>query len=418
MSPLPAGWEVKALADIASKPQYGWTSAAAKDVDGPRMLRTTDITHGPIHWASVPGALSPPLDEAKFELADGDIVISRAGSVGFSALIRKPPLPAIFASYLMRLRPHPSVHPPYLAAFLKSDQYWRQVSSVTDGIAIPNINASKLSNVLVPVPPPDEQRRIVDILEDHLSRLDAATSGLDAGRRRARVLTKSILLELIPNVDAYPDVWRLSSVGDAGRVELGRQRHPDWHHGDTMRPYLRVANVFENRIDVRDVKEMHWPAATFERFRLQQGDILLNEGQSPELLGRPAMYRGELGEVAFTNSLIRFTAHVEVLPEFALLVFRRHMHAGRFMRESRITTNIAHLSASRLKSVEFPVPPLLEQQRMVTVAAERLAAVVRLLVEIDAMKERLSGLRRSLLGAAFSGRLTGHSSDLDRARSW
>lgn len=69
--------------------------------------------------------------------------------------------------------------------------------------------------------------------------------------------------------------------------------------------------------------------------------MLLNEGQTPELLGRPAMYRGEPPGVAFTDSLIRFNAGERVDPEFALLVFRRHMRAGRFKRESRITTNIA-----------------------------------------------------------------------------
>lgn len=173
-----------------------------------------------------------------------------------------------------------------------------------------------------------------------------------------------------------------------------------------MKPYLRVANVFEDRIDVRDLKEMHWPDATFERFKLRPGDVLLNEGQTPELLGRPALYRGEPEDVAFTNSLLRFKASDRVLPEFALLVFRRHMHAGRFTRESRITTNIAHLSASRLKPIEFPIPSLNEQQRMVDASREQLNNVGRLESAIDAAVARSAGLRRSLLAAAFSGRLT------------
>ncbi len=73
-----------------------------------------------------------------------------------------------------------------------------------------------------------------------------------------------------------------------------------------MRPYLRVANVFADHIDARDVKHMHFEPEEFERFRLIPGDVLLNEGQTPELLGRPAIYRGQLQECAFTNSLIRF----------------------------------------------------------------------------------------------------------------
>ena len=61
-----------------------------------------------------------------------------------------------------------------------------------------------------------------------------------------------------------------------------------------MKPYLRVANVFEDRIDTSSIKEMHFEEAEFEKYKLRDGDVLwLNEGQSPELLGRPAIYRGE-----------------------------------------------------------------------------------------------------------------------------
>jgi type I restriction enzyme S subunit len=191
-------------------------------------------------------------------------------------------------------------------------------------------------------------------------------------------------------------------------VELGRQRHPDWHYGPNMRPYLRVANVFEDRLDLSgsDVMEMHWPGDVFERFRLCSGDVLLNEGQSPHLLGRPAIYRGDPPDVAFTNSLLRFQAGAGVLPEFALLVFRRHMHARRFLRESRITTNIAHLSASRLKAVEFPIPPLADQRSIVEETNHRLASVQAAREQSSMAKRRSDTLRRSLLDAAFRGDLT------------
>lgn len=133
-----------------------------------------------------------------------------------------------------------------------------------------------------------------------------------------------------------------------------------------MHPYLRVANVFEDRIDATDLKEMDF-TGVFERYRLAPGDVLLNEGQSPELLGRPAIYRGHPTAVAFTNTLLRFRAGPEVTPEWALVVFRHYMHSGRFAREARITTNIAHLSSKRFKNVEFPVPPIAEQRQIVEI---------------------------------------------------
>lgn len=304
----------------------------------------------------------------------------------------------------------------FLKCFLMTPftQAWVQGNSA--GSTVLHLNVADVRRIPIPwLPALTEQRRIVDILEDHLSRLDAADAYVRASRRRLRTLVKSVLLGLIPHVDAYPSGWRSTTIGEAGRVGLGRQRHPDWHTGSNMHRYLRVANVFEDRIDVSDIKEMHWPDTTFERFRLEPGDVLLNEGQTPDLLGRPAIYRGVPRDVAFTNSLIRFQAAEDLLPEFALLVFRRHMHAGRFKRESRITTNIAHLSAARLKPIEFPVPPLDVQRRIVDCADERLGDVGVIANSLAVQEKRSDALRRSLLAAAFSGKLTDQVISLDRA---
>jgi type I restriction enzyme S subunit len=305
------------------------------------------------------------------------------------------------------LRPGERIEPRFLFHLAVSPLVLDQVLPLQKGVSYPAVLNKEVLATRIPLPPVLEQRRIVAILEDHFAHLDAAGEALLKAGNRAAALTKQVLLEAIPEPEGYPPTWRRTEVGRAGHVELGRQRHPDWHTGSNMRPYLRVANVFEDRLDLSDVMEMHWPAGTFERFRLHPGDVLLNEGQSPHLLGRPAIYRGTPHDVAFTNSLLRFQAGEGVLPEFALLVFRRHMHAGRFTRESRITTNIAHLSAGRLKTVEFPIPPMAEQQRLVAEVKEKLNGAQRLVDHIDAVAGRTQALRRSLLKAAFRGDLTG-----------
>ena len=273
-----------------------------------------------------------------------------------------------------------------------------------------NVSQGTVRALPLPVPPIEEQRRIVESLEDHLSHLDAGHQGLAVVAKRVRALTKSVLINTVP-VDAVTG-WELTTVGEAGDIDLGRQRHPDWHYGPEMRPYLRVANVFEDRIDTADVMEMDF-SGLFERFKLRPGDVLLNEGQSPEYLGRPAIYRGDPPDVAFTNSILRFRAHEDVLPEWALLVFRRHMHAGRFARESRITTNIAHLSAGRLKAVEFPKPPIDEQRRLVDLVQLRLGEVKRLEAQLALARRRHGVLRRAALRAAFEGRLMSRISTVE-----
>jgi type I restriction enzyme S subunit len=260
------------------------------------------------------------------------------------------------------------------------------------------------------LPPLAEQRRIVAAVEEHFSRLDAAEVALWSAERRIGALEKSIITEASSTL-APPQHWKIVTVADAGTVGLGLQRSPKRHKGPNMRPYLRVANVFEDRIDDSDVMSMDITDAEWERYQLRNGDVLLNEGQSPELLGRPAIYRGKPPDVAFTNSLIRFIVNADIDPDWALLVFRSHLHNRRFMRESQITTNIAHLSAGRFKTVEFPVPPLDEQHARVAHARLRLESCARLRAEVAAGRRRSAVLRRSVLDAAFSGRLIPQDSD-------
>jgi restriction endonuclease S subunit len=217
------------------------------------------------------------------------------------------------------------------------------------------------------------------------------------------------------NPDHPQASWRWTTIGAAGEVRLGRQRTPKDHDGDHMVPYLRVANVFENRIDLSDVKQMNFTPAEQQVYRLKHGDILLNEGQSPQWLGRPAMYRDELAPCFFQNTLIRFRAGPDVLPGWALLVFRAQMHARRYMKISKITTNIAHLGAERFAGVEFPIPPLDVQRRLVEALdlhESRLDAAVASLTRAKANVKRA---RASVLKAAVEGRLVPTEAEIARA---
>lgn len=186
---LPRGWMWTRLGEICLDPQYGWTtSAAAKG--SLRLLRTTDITSGDIHWDAVPFCKEEPPDKQKYLLKDGDIVISRAGSIGYSHLI-KTPKEAVFASYLIRFRP--LANEVYLAYFLKSPSYWESISEKSLGIAIPNVNASKLKQVAVPLSPPAEQQKIVEEIERCFSIADEIEKVVEQSLMRAERLRQSIL---------------------------------------------------------------------------------------------------------------------------------------------------------------------------------------------------------------------------------
>lgn len=210
---------------------------------------------------------------------------------------------------------------------------------------------------------------------------------------------------VVAGLAELPPGWTYAAVEALGDVQLGRQRAPKHHTGTHMRPYLRVANVYEDHLDLVDIKEMNFTPAEFETFGLDPGDILLNEGQSLELVGRPAIYRGELPGSCFTNTLVRFRPTSALDVGFALTAFRSFLHSGRFRRIARWTTNIAHLGADRFAKMAFPLPPLAEQVRIVEEVERRLSVVAELEAAVEAGLRRGANLRQSILHRAFSGPL-------------
>ena len=174
---LPDGWEWSTLGDVCEKTQYGWTTKANHETGKLKLLRTTDITSGSVDWSSVPFCTEEPEDIEKYLVESGDILISRAGSVGVSFLIHKPER-AVFASYLIRFRPKSGIDTKYFYYYLKSAAYWEAIGASKSGIAVPNVNASKLAQVPIPVAPFDQQKRIVAEIEKQFSRLDEAVANL------------------------------------------------------------------------------------------------------------------------------------------------------------------------------------------------------------------------------------------------
>ena len=273
-------------------------------------LRNVNVQWGRIDIGDVLMVDLSDIERERFALKSGDLLVCEGGEIGRCAIWNGRTGYMAYQKALHRVRSRGDVDLRWLRYLLEHYNSTGALAERATGSTILHLPQQQLRQLPVPLPPLEEQRRIVETLEAHLSRLDAAEAGIANAQRRLKALHKSVLLKLIPDAADYPADWRTSTVEQAGKVDLGRQRHPDWHTGPDMRPYLRVANVFEDRIDTRSLYEMHWPGDTFERFRLLKGDVLLNEGQTPELLGRPALYRGHPSDVAFTNSLLRFRAGV------------------------------------------------------------------------------------------------------------
>jgi restriction endonuclease S subunit len=185
---LPYSWILTNLGDIVLSIQYGYTASATEKAIGPKFLRITDLQNNSVNWNTVPFC---QCDETyKYELKKGDIVIARTGATtGKSFLLTEIPKPAIFASYLIRLSTSNIFLPEYIALFMQSIDYWRQITVISKGSAQPGANASILSTLSIPLPPLNEQRRLTETFPttDSEASLDEDKRTMQPHRRRTHI---------------------------------------------------------------------------------------------------------------------------------------------------------------------------------------------------------------------------------------
>lgn len=155
-------------------------------------------------------------------------------------------------------------------------------------------------------------------------------------------------------------VVRLDAIAD---VRLGRQRTPKDHDGPYMRPYIRAANVGWTGLLLDDVKSMNFTDHEMAVYKLQPGDLLLNEASgSVREVGKPAIWRGEMEECAFQNTLLRVRP-TAVAPKYLYHYFMQQASTGAFASKSR-GVGIHHLGKDALAGWPVPLPPQETQQRI------------------------------------------------------
>ena len=393
-------------------------------------------------------------------LRSGDIVISRAGSVGISALIGDGPA-SVFASYLIRMRPSEGINRRFASYFLSSPSYWGQISEQSAGIALQNVNAKKLAAIEIPVAPLHEQRRIVAELEKQFTRLDASVAALrrtqaNLKRYRASVLRAACSGELAPteaelahgegreyepadvllerilaerrarweaqekrrgkykepaapdksDMPPLPEGWVWATLEHVAEIQGGIQKQPKRAPVENVFPFLRVANVFRGSLDLAEVHLIELFSGELEKLRLVAGDLLIVEGNgSPAQIGRMAMWKGQIEDCVHQNHIIRARVRSGTVPQFAETYWNSPMGTASVLNVASSTSGLYTLSVSKVGVLPVPLPPLAEQRRIVAEVERRLSVVQQAEAAVVASLQRAERLRQSILKRAFSGQL-------------
>ena len=155
--------------------------------------------------------------------------------------------------------------------------------------------------------------------------------------------------------------WTYKKLGEVAQSDLGKTLNSSKDKG-TLYPYLCAVNVLWDNIDTTTLKETRFEESELERYSVKKGDLLICEGGD---IGRAAIWDKE-ESIQYQNALHRVRFNGEVLPRFCLLYLRCLKGKGVLDARYGKGVTIKHLVKSALLSIPIPVPPLSEQQRIVS----------------------------------------------------
>lgn len=396
------------LASVTDSVDYGHTASATMNIAGPKFLRITDIQDGHVDWASVPFCVASAQEEKASKLDVGDIVFARTGATtGKSFFIRECPERAVFASYLIRVRPNRQIRSDFLARFFETQDYWAQIARNVRGAAQGGVNASTLRSLRVPLPPLDEQRRIAAILDQ----VD------DLRRKRRRTLERlddlrnAIFFDMF--VKRESNIWTLVHVADiAANIRTG-PFGSQLLHSEFVEEGIAVLGI-DNAVN----NEFRWDERRFitaekyqslRRYTVRPGDVLITLMGT---CGRCAVVPDDIPTAINTKHLCCITVDkMKVLPAFLHASFLQHPNVLKQLGVQAKGAVMPGLNMAIIKSLELRVPPVDLQRTF----ASRIEALNKVRASCRAHQHHLDRLFASLQHLAFRGEPALRDAELDLA---
>jgi type I restriction enzyme S subunit len=343
----------------------------------------------------------------------GDVLVTKMGAPPGDAAVYNGAGPAVITADCIRLRPALGFNARYIAYAMHSPDVRAQISAITSGVAHQKVSLDRFRHMVrLPIPSLPEQERIVEVLEENFSRLDAGIDYLAAGAERLERLRGSLIDGLVWDA-GYP----VRKVRDLLREKM-RNGHsaPAVTDGSDGVRTLTLTAVTLGRFEDRYTKITTAAPEKVRDMWLEPGDVFVQRSNTPELVGTTRMYEGPSNWAIFPDLLIRLRTSDEVLPPYlALALNSERAQRSLRARAKGLAGSMPKIDQGTIGDTEIPVPSSIDEQRQVVrIAHARQTEVHRVGEALSGAKIRASSLRRSLLSAAFSGRLTGAASDLER----
>lgn len=340
------------------------------------------------------------MKSAAVRFEPGDVLYGRLRP--YLNKVYRPDFRGLGSAEFIALTPSTRIDGEYLGYLMNSRDFVQFASSLNTGDR-PRVDFKQIGDFPVPLPGLAEQRRIVEAIDQQLTRLEASVRSLTSAQRHARTMEAAILNEAWRSQPNGVFV-RLSEVAldsDYGTSQKASYEASGW-------PILRIPNVVGGHLELRDLKFATRPEELRLDRALRPGDFLVvRTNGSRDLIGRAAVVKSDFHRPHFHASyLIRFRLSGGP-PLWSWLCLAWRAPALRRQLESMAATSAGqyNLSLRSLANLQVPIPPHNVLPEMVLDLEGRLSAVGELRLEITRGLKRAAKLRDAAMSQALFGRL-------------
>ena len=327
-----------------------------------------------------------------------DILLSVRAPVGPTNLA---PCQVCIGRGLTAIRPSSQLLTGYVLMFFRF--FEAQLALKGTGTTFNAITQNVVKNLEIPIPPLDEQRRIVFRIEEMFSELDNSVSTLQKTKEQLAVYRQASITSAYPMM-TEENTKKLSEISDiTGGITKGR----DLKQAETIYlPYLRVANVQNGFLDLTEIKEIELKVDEKEKYLLKKGDVLYTEGGDRDKLGRGTVWNEEIPDCVHQNHVFRARVDKSIaIPEYVAYWSMGSYARTYFFRKGKQTVNLASINKTVLSNLELPIPDLGTQEKVLAEIESRLSVCDSIEHTVDTALQQAEAMRQSILKQAFEGRL-------------
>ena len=296
---------------------------------------------------------------------------------------------------LVPLLPRDGVDREFIAFLLRRNETVDYVMSSVTGARMPRTDMKALMSLPVPLPPLDEQRRIVGILNRaaKIERLRARA------QERLREFVPALFVRMFGNPVENPMGWDVRPLGAFCILTQYGTSKKATNQADGL-PVLRMGNVtYRGDLDCTDLKWVTLSESDVEKHLLRTGDILFNRTNSKELVGKTGIWDGRFEAVAASYFIRLRVDETCVCPTYVWAFMNSPATKQRLFEAARGAIGQANINAKELKSLLLPVPPI-DLQRWYAELVETARAALK---NAESGSSDTSALQRSLMSRLLDG---------------